>query len=142
MKTVFDAVDKVYEILDVADLKSLTQGGVYRKGERPANSTSTDVTVTSLSSSEGVVSDALINVNIYAQDIKTKGNESFYEVPNNEVLNIATSKVVELLKGNIGQFWSDGNLFIENIFGPLSEEKIKQHFINIRVKVKFRANYN
>ncbi len=142
MKTVFDAVEKVYEILDVQELKTLTQGEVYRKGERPSNSTKTDVTVTSLSSSEGLVSDTIINVNLYAQDIKKKGSESYYEVPANEILKLGTTKIVELLKGNIGKFWNDGNLFIENIFGPLSEEKVKQHFINIRVKVKFRANYN
>jgi hypothetical protein len=142
MKTPFDASEILFNYLNVSELTSVISGSVYHHNERPIESINEDVVVGTLSMTDMNVQGAVLNINIYAKDIKNQSANKFYSNPDRVKLKTITAKVVEVLGGNKGKYWKDGELKVKMISGVIPEAEIKQHYVNIRVSMKLHANYN
>lgn len=108
-------------------------GDVYN-GDRPLNSSKEDITIKTLSlSGDGFPQEAIVNVNIYVQDIAE--NECGYVRDGARLSSISTSvvSVVESLS------YENTSVIVDNV-SEITEEVIKQHYINVRLRIIVYGN--
>lgn len=141
MKNTLDAIDILYDLIDVDELKSLITGNVYN-GDRPADSKFEDVTINAITLGDGNIQRGTLNVNCHVPDLQIKTPDLVYRIKNHDRLKLIISTALTILNGNRGTFWKDGRLWVSNISGPIAQPEIHQHYVNIRVEMKLHANYN
>ena len=102
MKLTNDIIVKLYQILNVSLITDLISGRIY-KFKRPLNSTDEDIVILSLPNRNADVQQAVIFVNIFANDLSNG-------TPNTAKLNEIASAVISRLEANYtgsGYFFFD-----------------------------------
>lgn len=128
--TTLDIIDSTYLALNIAEVRSVISGGVY-KVIRPLNSTSEDIVINSLPTVNFQLQRAIVNVNIHVPNLKigTKVGQDNSQ-PNFARLREITSIVIGILNDKFfGQFWFDVQQ--QSIF---AQPEINYHYSNIRVE--------
>lgn len=83
-----------------------------------------------------------LNVNIYAKDISQESENQISPVPDRGTLDNVTVLVKALLGDDTGIYWGNGRFHITGMSAALKLPQVKEHFINIRVRMKFYINKN
>ena len=69
MKSSLDIIEELYQVINVAAIKSIISGKVYN-GERPSSSELEDITIQTLANSSDYLQQGFININIYAEQLE------------------------------------------------------------------------
>lgn len=132
MKSTIEVRTEIYKLLNVPRIKDMISGGVYN-GFRPHNSNKEDIVVNVISLGRGTLQDGVANVNIYVPDaIGNSKGETIY-LPNSTRLKAIKDAVLPILDEFHGP---DFSLWCEST-AEIAEPDIKQHFINLRIRVSF-----
>lgn len=74
MKTDIDIKDDIYALIKGSALESAVTGEL-RKTLRPLNSTKEDIVIAVVASRNGLIQEAIVNVNIYVKDVSRGGQD-------------------------------------------------------------------
>lgn len=128
MRSVFDAIDDVYQVLRTSQLKTAVTGGLY-KLQRPDDSTKEDIVINSLPIVAGDVDQCVINVNVYIPDLQI----SIAGKPQTQPDFARMKQLTDYGKLVLEEYTSQTfRFFIDNI-GVFREQSINQHYINFRL---------
>ena len=129
MKTVFDIITVVYDVLNVDMVTDLLTGGISRnkRPEKYASEQRTDIVIVplTLSHSEDIVDSLPLNINIYAP---TLGNNQVDETKLNEI----TANVIEAILAHSN---TNNYEIIEIGSQDLITDDREQAYVNLRVNL-------
>lgn len=127
----------IYRLQLSNDLALLLEnkGAITRKDGR-ASGTTRDITVSTLTLTDGDVQLAILNVTIWVKDIEQKDGNMIRHVINRPIIDQFVRGVVNALNGQKGYFWEKGNLYVENMGTAFNNPETREHFQNIRVRVR------
>lgn len=133
MKTIFDAVEKVYRTLNVSEVKSQITGGIYLHNSRPADSIKEDISINSLGIGSEVLQKAIVNVNIHipAKKIVVSGINQY--TADAARFKAISNIVLPLLKDT----WIDDCHFEVQQQNLMQDLKENQFISNIRLEFYF-----
>jgi len=119
------------------DLPNFISGNLTRKDERVSGSDE-DLTVGTLSLTDGNVQRGTVLISIYLKDIQVRNEEAqkMDNKPNTARFDAITRKIYEVLGGNAGRYWKFGNIWISNPSPLYANVEAGEHFRSIRVEVK------
>lgn len=113
------------------------QGQITRKDERIIQSDE-DVTVSTLSLTDGEPQFGTVNVTIYLKDVTERGTDAVYYKPNTGKFDYITDLIMTGLGGNYGKYGQWGNLWVSGYSPIYPEEKTKEHFRTVTVNFKLK----
>lgn len=130
MKTSFDINTIVFRILNVQTVKSAISGDIYKRDDRPDDSTDEDIVINTISLTQDFLPQiATSNVNVYVADKpKTIKGKSMLKADDTR-LKAITDIVLSVLRAAK----VPGLLFTIEAQSTLAETSVKQHFVNIRI---------
>jgi hypothetical protein len=135
MKTVFDILDKIYPIVNVAAVRATLDGKVYRTS-RPIDSTKRDITVATLHIAGGTDIDLQgcpVIINCYAKDIAPG-------IPDDANLNAMTAAVLTVIEAyNSG---SSAYLHLEPISQGIMEDIDKSGISYSSIRLQATIQFN
>ena len=135
MKTVFDILDKIYPIINVAAVRTTLDGKVYRTS-RPIDSTKRDITVATLHIAGGTDIDLQgcpVIINCYAQDIAPG-------IPDDANLNTMTAAVMTVIDA-----YSDTSSYLhlepisQGIMEDIDKSGVNYSSIRLEATIQFKA---
>lgn len=127
MKTTFDTDGILFRLLKG---KMSNQGGCYVGDERPENSTAEDIVVNTIDLTiDSLPQIGTSNINIYTQDTTKKIGSKMQVSANRQRLESLSKEALMILRdANLdGMELVPGNMVI------MYDQKVKQHFANIRI---------
>ena len=130
-KTVFDAKQWIYELLNVSSVKTGISGKLY-KNKRPAESTKEDIVINSILMDNDFLQDGTFNVNCYVPYVSVSIDGISQFMPNESRLSQISQLVYPLLD-NI--FRDKFNLTIER-HETIEVESEKSSYLNFRINLK------
>ena len=132
MISTFDIETIIYDVLNVASLKSIISGDVYKSDDRPLNSDKEDIEINTIAlTQEPYPQQGISNINIYVPDMEVSIDGKQQLKANKARLKAISDKVKELiLSYRKVCFMID----LENI---VKDSDIKQHFVNIRLSYNY-----
>ena len=130
-KTVFDAKQWIYELLNVSSVKTSISGKIY-KNKRPAESTKEDIVINSILMDNDFLQDGTFNVNCYVPYVSVSIDGISQYMPNESRLSQISQLVYPLLD-NV--FQPNYNLTIER-HETIESESEKTSYINFRINLK------
>ena len=95
-KTVFDAKQWIYELLNVSSVKTSISGKIY-KNKRPTESTKEDIVVNSILMDNDFLQDGTFNVNCYVPYVSVSIDGISQFMPNESRLSQISQLVYPLL---------------------------------------------
>ncbi len=132
------------DLLDAMRVNFALDGGITRKDDRDPQTTR-DVTVATLSLTDGDVQLGAFMVTVWVKDIPEKlgspANRTVYK-PDYQTIDAMVRAIVDALKGQPGYFWPKGQLFVENIGNVNVNAETKEHFQGIRVRGRLHNTSN
>jgi hypothetical protein len=133
MITTLDIIDKVYQVLQQSQLKTMITGKIY-KVRRPAGSLLEDVVINSLPVSNTAIQTCILNVNIHVQNKPVQSDSAIDNtLPDYERLAILSEKAM----ADLSDKWDSVSNFDvqqQNII-----EDGDSHYSNIRIEF-FKIN--
>lgn len=128
MRSVFDVIDDMYQVLRTSQLKIAVNGSLY-KMQRPDDSTKEDIVINALPIVSGDIDECIVNVNIFVPDLHISIAGKQQTQP-----DFARMKqLTDLGKLSLEEYSSQTfRYFIDNI-GVFREQSINQHYINFRL---------
>lgn len=130
-KTVFDAKQWIYELLNVSSVKMSISGKIY-KNKRPAESTKEDIVINSILMDNEFLQDGTFNVNCYVPYVSVSIDGISQFMPNENRLSQISQLVYPLLD-NI--YRDEFNLTIER-HETIDVESEKSSYLNFRINLK------
>jgi hypothetical protein len=129
MKTTLDLVGIVYDVIKNSSLKTAINGKIY-KFKRPVNSNAEDVVINSLPVTNEQLQTAIVNVNVFVQNVEAVTSEGINEFPDVVRLQtLATLAVSALTDGINGVYtWDVQQQTV------IQDDESDQHYINIRLQ--------
>lgn len=131
MRTTADQDNILYELISQSPLKTFIRGGVY-KGERPLDSQSEDVVISSMLVGEGTLQAGVANVNIYVPKVYQNINGKKQTLKDtkrvDEVLAVARGVLSEAY-GSYYSLWTSRQ-------GDYDEPDIKQTRLHFRIEFR------
>lgn len=131
MNTILDAATAVFKLVNVASVKNVITGGIY-KYRRPQNSNKEDIVINTPSLGSGTRQLGVVNVNIYVPDVQQSIDGKNVFLANTARLETLTNLVKPLIEETDGEAYV---IMIEN-FELLDESDINYHFMNIRLRIQ------
>lgn len=126
----------------VPGLTGKIAGEIVRSDERNTGSDE-DVTVSTLSITDGHVQRAIINLTIYCKDVQSVGADVVNWKPNTERFDDITRLIVDTMSGNYGKYWKYGNMWITSPSSPkYANKETSEHFLTIRLEAKVHLMEN
>lgn len=131
MISTFDIETILYDILNVASLKSIISGDIYKSDDRPLNSDKEDIEINTIAlTQEPYPQQGISNINIYVPDMEVSIDSKQQLKANKARLKLILEKV-KLLLSNTKAKDIMIQIDSENI---IPDKDIKQHFVNLRIK--------
>lgn len=131
MKTTADQDNILYDLISQSPLKTFIRGGVY-KGERPLDSQSEDVVISSMLVGDGTLQAGVANVNIYVPKVYQNINGKKQTLKDtkrvDEVLAVARGVLREAY-GSYYSLWTSRQ-------GDYDEPDIKQTRLHFRIEFR------
>lgn len=129
MKSDIEIKDILYRVIkgSVLEESVAINGGVLYKNQRPTNSDKEDIVISVLDSLGGQIQDAVINVNIYVQDV-ARGLDMIENEPRIRELSRTAIDLLENYNG--GDY-----LFAIEKQSCLKVDSANEHCINNRIKL-------
>lgn len=131
MNTILDAATAVFKLVNVASVKNVITGGIY-KYRRPQNSNKEDIVINTPSLGSGTRQLGVVNVNIYVPDVQQSIDGKNVFLVNTARLETLTNLVKPLIEETDGEAYV---IMIEN-FELFDESDINYHFMNIRLRIQ------
>lgn len=130
MKSEIEIKDIIYRHIKGSALEEsiIANGGKLLKTSRPTNSGKEDIIISVLDGINGQFQDAVVNVNIYTQEVK-RGNDT---VENEPRIRELSRMAIELLEG----FNGGSYLFSIKRQRCFKVEGAKEHCINNEITIK------
>lgn len=132
MKTVVDAVDDVYKLLDIPAVHDAMLSGDIFPDSRPDNHRKEAISINSLPITGDQLQAAIVNVNIHVPNLVLSiSGQSDNSQPNRTRIKVIADVVTPILKdGNVNNMVTA----IESI-NLIKDELLREHFLNIRVRI-------
>ena len=132
MISTFDIETIIYDILNVASLKNIISGDVYKSDDRPLNSDKEDIEINTIAlTQEPYPQEGISNINIYVPDMEVNIEGKNQLKANKARLKTISDKVKELIL-------SDRKVcFMIDLENLVKDSDIKQHFVNIRLSYNY-----
>jgi hypothetical protein len=131
MKTVIDLVDDTYSLLDVPEVYSAMASGDIFLDSKPDGYTGECIVINSLPVTGDQLQKAVVNVNIYAPNLKLAINgQPDNSQPNRKRLKAIADVVIPILTDAI---INNTVTRVQNVT-MIREPELNEHFINIRVE--------
>ena len=131
MRTTADQDNILYELISQSPLKTFIRGGLY-KGERPLDSQSEDVVISSMLVGDGTLQAGVANVNIYVPKVYQNINGKKQTLKDtkrvDEVLAVARGVLREAY-GSYYSLWTSRQ-------GDYDEPEIKQTRLHFRIEFR------
>lgn len=127
MITTIDILSSLYDCITAASIP--IDGNVY-KTLRPSDRQNEDIVINSLPLSGSQTQRCTLNVNCYVPDVFGLISEQEQFMPNLPRLNEIGTAIMALLENEV---LADGICWIE-MSGVYQEEKINQHYFNVRLQ--------
>jgi hypothetical protein len=128
MKTQFDAINIVYQVINASTLKGAING-TLNKLKRPTGSDKEDIVINSITMGDTNFQEGVLNVNIYVPNISAVKSS----LPNTARLAVLSSlahTALEEVSGDNYSFWISTQAIFE-------EKDINYHFVNVRLEFRF-----
>jgi len=139
MVTTYDIETLLYKALHdatqgLSPLLSIS-GAVYN-GDRPMNSAKEDITVKTLSlAGDGFPQDAIVNVNAYVPDVAFSNGGYVRDGVRLSAISTSVLSLIESLA------YDNASVMVESV-AEIDEETIRQHYVNIRIRMMVYGNIN
>lgn len=125
-----EIMEKMFDILNNGNVRTMINGGIYHQGQRPVNSTKEDIVINVLSlTTESEPQSAIVNVNIFVPDVDMNVNGAVVKMANEARLNQLVKKVEDAINASSV---SNADVYTTEQY-LLEEESIGQHYFNVRV---------
>ena len=135
MKTVFDILDKIYPIVNVAAVRATLDGRVYRTS-RPIDSTTRDITVATLHIAGGTDIDLQgcpVIINCYAPDIAPG-------IPDDAKLNSMTAAVLTVIEAyNSSSTYLHLEPISQGVMEDIDKSGISYSSIRLQATIQFET---
>ncbi len=128
MKTQFDAINILFQIVNSSSLKS-TINGTVNKLKRPAGSDKEDVVINAITLGDTNLQEGVFNVNIYVPNIQVQKSSLPNTVRLQALSVLALTALEEVSGDNYSFFVSSQSIF--------EEVDINYHFFNFRIEFRF-----
>ena len=128
MKTQFDAINILFQIVNNSPLKAAINGTV-NKLKRPSGSDKEDIVINSIMLGDTNFQEGVFNVNIYVPNLSVKKSSLPNTTRLRELLGLAVTTLQEV-SGDDYLFWVSS----QSIFEELD---INYHFLNLRIEFRF-----
>lgn len=123
--------DSIYGLLKSGSLPLIINGGVYKFGTRPKDSSKEDAVVKFVTGLPGQIHTGVVVVNLYVPDFAPYGDGTLIkDITRCAELEVLADEWVKSLtadKSNF-RFWSDQTIYTEEA------PEISQHFVNVKLK--------
>lgn len=132
MKTSFQFVDLIYQVLQGSSLLKTSINGKIYKHKRPDGSKSQDVVINSLATNNEQLQLGVINVNFHCPNLEINiDSQPAVSMPDHVKLFNVSNILIDLLK----DCWTDEFHCTVQSQNSFEEEELRETFSNIRVNV-------
>lgn len=133
-KTAQQIEDDILNRVLQSQLPGLVDGGVYRFGTRPFNSTREDIVVKFVTGLDGQWQSGVAVVNTYVPDISNGDGTTIRNITRCRAIESKVLEFVQRLNPDPKYLFST-----DATIQTISEPDIKQHFINLKLKFKLKT---
>lgn len=128
MRTTLDVTSILFGLVNVSDVKSLINGGIY-KDERPLNSDKQDIVCVSTTVDADSIQDGVGYVNFHCPGA----------MPNHAKIKSVTDAICAAVESQYKL--NDYSLVVTNVAGPAKQETSNEWYMTVRVRIRmYRAS--
>lgn len=128
MKTQFDAINIIFQVVNNSPLKSAINGTV-NKLKRPSGSDKEDIVINAIMLGDTNFQEGVLNVNIYIPNLSVQ-KSSLPNTARLQVLSVLALTALQEVSGDDYSFWVSSQSIFEEV-------DINYHFLNLRIEFRF-----
>lgn len=117
-----------------AEIQTLQSGkGAITRKDGRAENTTRDITVSTISLTDGDVQLGMHSVTIWVKDLTVSGVKVRHVIDQTTIDSFVKA-IVDVLGGQTGKFWANGNIYVANTSSAFVNAETKEHFVTVRVR--------